>query len=101
VTKAMKRNKEVVKVSVGFDQWLDKNHYKEKALNFKIAENWQQIAGNTIYNHTERIDVRLPKIFLKINNSSLKEMLYHDSKLLIDNVNDFLSEKCVKEIIFT
>ena len=97
----MKRNKEVIKVSDSFDKWLDKNHYKEKSINFKIAENWKEIAGNTIHNHTERIDVRIPKIFLKVNNSSLKEMLYHDSRLLIDKINQYLGQNCVKEIIFT
>lgn len=97
----MKRNKEIIKVSDGFDTWLDKNHYKEKALNSKITENWQEIVGSTIHHHTERIDVRLPKIFLKINNSSLKEMLYHDSRLLIDKINEYLGEKSLKEIIFT
>ncbi len=97
----MKRNKEVLKVSDSFDQWLDKNHFKEKSLNIKIAENWQEIAGNTIHHHTARIDVKLPKIFLKINNSSLKEMLYHDSMLLIDKINQYLGKNCVKEIIFT
>ena len=97
----MKRNKEVIKVSDSFDQWLEKNRFKEKALNFKIAENWQEIAGNTIYHHTERIDVRIPKIFLKVNNSSLKEMLYHDSLLLINKINQYLGQDSVKEIIFT
>lgn len=97
----MKRTKEIIKVSTGFDDWLDKNHYKEKALNIKITENWQEIVGNTIYNHTDRIDVRIPKVFLKINNSSLKELLYQDSVLLIDKINQYLGEKSIKEIIFT
>ncbi|MBL7789269.1 MAG: DUF721 domain-containing protein [Chitinophagales bacterium] len=97
----MKRNKEIIKVSDSFDQWLDKNHFKDKSLNIKVTENWQEIVGNTIYHHTTRIDAKLPKIFLKINNSSLKEMLYHDSNLLIDKINNYLGEDCVKEIIFT
>jgi hypothetical protein len=97
----MKRNKEVLKVSDGFDQWLDKNHYKEKSKNFKVTENWQEIVGNTIFQHTERIDVKLPKIFLKINNSTLKDLLHFESHLMIAKINNYLGENLVKEIIFT
>lgn len=97
----MKRNKDITKLSDSFDYWLDVNNYKVKAHNFKVAENWQEIVGNTIYNHTERIDVRIPKIFLKLNNSSLKEMLYHDRQKLIDKINNYLGINTVKEIIFT
>ena len=97
----MYRNKEIITVSEGFDKWLDINHLKGKSIGFKISENWREIVGNTIYEHTTRIDVKLPKIYLKINNSSLKELLYNDSLLLIEKINKYVNQDLVKEIIFT
>lgn len=97
----MKRDKELIHIGQGFENWLDKNHFKEKSLGFKISENWQEIVGNTIYQHTSRIDVRLPKIYLKMDNSSLKELLYNDRELLIEKINQYIGSKNVKEIIFT
>jgi Dna[CI] antecedent, DciA len=91
---------QTTKVGIAFDNWLDNNQYKDKALGFKISENWAEIVGNTIYDHTSRIDVKLPKIFLRINNSSLKEMLYNDKQLMIDKVNTYLNSTAVNEIIF-
>lgn len=96
----MKYDNDVKKLSQMYDHWLDVNHYKDKAYGFKIAENWQLIVGNTINNHTERIDVRLPKIYLKINNSSLKEILYTDRQMMIDKINTYVNSIAVKEIIF-
>lgn len=100
IKKEISHSFKTTKVSIAFDNWLDNNQYKDKALGFKIAENWQEIAGNTIYNHTDRIDVKLPKIYLKINNSSLKEMLYNDKQLIIEKVNTFINSQVVNEIIF-
>jgi hypothetical protein len=96
----MKHSYELKKIDQVFEHWLDVNHYKEKALGFKISENWQEIVGNTIYHHTARVDVRLPRIYLRIDNSSLKDLLYTDSQLLIDKINTYVKSTVVKEIIF-
>lgn len=96
-----KRDFETVRVGDGFNEWLKNNHYVEKSIGFKITENWNEIVGNTIYHHTTRIDVRIPKIYLKIDNSSLKELLYADRQLLIDKINEYIHQALVTEIIFT
>lgn len=97
----VKREKELQRIDESFEKWLEANHFKDKSLAIKIAADWQEIVGNTIYNHTERIDVKPPKIYLKINNASLKEMLYIDSFLLIDKINQYVQADLIKEIIFT
>jgi hypothetical protein len=96
-----KRTLEIKKIADSFQSWLEDNHYLDRTIGFKISENWQAIAGNTIFNHTKRIDVHLPKIYLKIDNSSLREMLFMDKQLLIDKINDFVKQEVIKEIIFT
>lgn len=100
IKKEISHTFKTTKVSLAFDKWLDDNLYKDKAMGFKISENWQEIVGNTIYNHTDRIDVKLPKIYLKVNNSSLKEMLYNDKALMIEKVNSFMNSSIVNDIIF-
>ena len=97
----MKRTHEVKKVSDSFHTWLQDNHYLDKSIGHKIVENWKEIVGNTIYAHTERVNVSIPKIYLKIDNSSLKELLYMDKHLIIDKVNEFLKETLIQDIIFT
>lgn len=97
----MKRTHEVKKVSDSFQSWLTDNHYLDKSLGFHITENWKEIVGNTIYQHTAKISVHIPKIFLKIDNSSLKELLYMDKALLINKVNDYLKKDVIQEIVFT
>jgi hypothetical protein len=96
----MKHSYQLQKVDQVFDHWLDVNHYKEKALGHKISENWREIVGNTIYHHTARVDVRLPLVYLRIDNSSLKDLLYTDKQLFIDKINTYIKSTVVKEIIF-
>lgn len=96
-----KRSHEVKKVSDSFKSWLEDNNYIDKSLGFRIKENWQEIAGNTIFNHTDRVDVQMPKIFLKINNSSLREHLFIEKQLLIDKVNEYIRQEVIQDIIFT
>lgn len=95
-----KRTNEIKKVSETFHSWMEDNHYLDKSLGYKISENWREIVGNTIYHHTSRVTVSIPKIYLKIDNSSLREMLYLDKQLIIDKVNDFMKQEVVKDIIF-
>lgn len=97
----MKRTHEVKSVFESFKYWLKENQYEEKSTGILIKENWKEIAGATIYNHTSSISVSPPKIYLKIDNSTLKEMLYQDKKLLIDKVNDYAHQKLIEDIIFT
>jgi hypothetical protein len=97
----IENNKKTIKVSDAFQSWLKDNNYIDRTIGFQIAENWQKIAGKTIYDHTENISVRLPKVFLKINNSSLRELLFLEKELLIDKINTFTNQDVVEDIIFT
>lgn len=95
-----KRTNEVKKVSETFHSWMEDNHFLDKSLGYKISENWKEIVGNTIYDHTSRVSVTIPKIYLKIDNSSLREMLFLDKQLLIDKVNEYMNQEIIKDIIF-
>lgn len=96
-----KRTYEVKKIDDSFQSWLKENHYLDRAIGFQITENWQEIVGNTIYTHTAHVKVVIPKIYLRIDNSSLRELLFMDKHLLINKVNEYLKRDVIQEIVFS
>ena len=65
----------------------------------RIQEKWSQIVGNSIANHTEKIELRQQTLVLYIASSSLKQELLFSKEKIITLVNDALKEKCIKEIL--
>lgn len=83
-----------------FNNWLDVNHYTEKNIKNKIETQWAEIVGNAISKYTRTVEVKLPKIYLKIDNSALKDFLRMEPKLLVNIINDHCKGEHIKEIIF-
>ena len=83
-----------------YSHWLDVNHFTEKNIKNMIETQWTEISGNAISKYTRSVDVKLPKIYLRIDNSALKDFLSIDPNMLISKINDHCKGNYIKEIVF-
>ena len=66
----------------------------------QAKEAWKAIMGNGILEYTQNIRLQGDKLFITINNASLKENLSFRRSELALSVNNYLQKEVVKEIIF-
>jgi predicted nucleic acid-binding Zn ribbon protein len=83
-----------------FEDWIQAKGLSEKMLEAKIVTEWSDIMGEQIAKHTDNVNVKLPKIYLKIDVSTLKNYLFMEREMLVQKINEYLGKDAIEEIIF-
>lgn len=83
-----------------FDNWVNTSGLSQKMLEAKIVTEWSQIMGEQIAKHTDKVNVKLPKVYLKINVSTLKNYLFMEREMLVQKINEYIGKDAIEEIVF-
>jgi predicted nucleic acid-binding Zn ribbon protein len=83
-----------------FEDWIQAKGLSEKMLEAKIVTEWSDIVGEQIAKHTDNVNVKLPKIFLKIDVSTLKNYLFMEREMLVQKINEYIGKDAIEEIVF-
>jgi predicted nucleic acid-binding Zn ribbon protein len=83
-----------------FEDWIQAKGLSEKMLEAKIVTEWSEIVGEQIAKHTDKVNVKLPKIYLKIDVSTLKNYLFMEREMLVQKINEYIGKDAIEEIIF-
>ena len=67
----------------------------------RVKEAWVEIAGMGVVKYTENVRLQGDKLFISLNNASLREDLNLRRSELVQLINDFLKKEVVKEIIIS
>ena len=67
----------------------------------RVKEAWVEIADMGVVKYTENVRLQGDKLFISLNNASLREDLNLRRSELVQLINDFLKKEVVKEIIIS
>lgn len=65
----------------------------------KILETWEELAGKKIYKHTEDINLKDGKLYIKVKSSVAKQELLFMKNRLLELINRKMGKKAVTEIV--
>jgi|694.fasta_scaffold42527_2 predicted nucleic acid-binding Zn ribbon protein len=83
-----------------FEDWIEAKGLSQKMLEAKIVTEWSEIVGEQISKHTDKVSVRIPKIYLKIDVSTLKNYLFMEREMMVQKINEYLGKDTIDEIVF-
>jgi len=96
----LRRKKRTKGLGESIDNFFKKNRLQGQFTEASIQSGWKEIAGVLVANHTKSIQLKYNKIILKVDSAPLRNELLMQKKVLIKNINDYLKEDLVKEIVF-
>lgn len=77
---------------------MQKSGWKQKANEVRMREEWEKIVGKTIAKYTRDIKLYNSKLIIYTDVGPLKQELNLAKPQLIQNINEYFSEKVVTEI---
>lgn len=78
---------------------MQKSGWKPKITELRLREEWTEIVGKPIANHTRDIRLNNSKLTIYTDVAPLKHELNMAKELLMKNINSHFNEKVVAEIV--
>lgn len=79
--------------------WLQDPRVKEKLTEAKLLDKWGDIVGAVIAQYTRRIYVSDRKLYVQLDSPVLKHELHLGRAMLLRNINEYLGDGFLKEVI--
>lgn len=77
---------------------MEKNGWKPKAVELRMREEWEQIAGKTIAKYTRNLYLSGGILTIYTDVAALKQELLLAKPQLMATINEYFAEQVVKEI---
>ena len=79
--------------------------FKRYNLNYgidkvRVKEAWVEVMGKTIVRYTVNVRLQGNRLYVTLNNASLREDLNYGKSKLVNMLNEHLQKEVVKDIIF-
>ena len=79
--------------------------FKRYNLNYgidkvRVKEAWVEVMGKTIVRYTVNVRLQGSRLYVTLNNASLREDLNYGKSKLVNMLNEHLQKEVVKDIIF-
>lgn len=78
---------------------LEKSKWKPKVNEVKLKEEWESIVGKTIAKYTRSINLYNGVLTIYTDMAALKQELHFGKEQLKDNINEYLGEIAVFDIV--
>ncbi len=79
--------------------FINKSNIKNGIRSVQIEEVWQQIMGNTIARHTDKIQIINSTLFINTSVGPLKNELLYQKEKIIERVNEALGENIITAVV--
>ncbi len=79
--------------------WLQNPKVKEKLTEAKLLDKWADIVGTIIAQYTRRIYVSDRRLYVQLDSPVLKHELHMGRAMLLRNINEYLGEEFLNEVI--
>ena len=79
--------------------FLKKRGLNEKMVELDISENWEQLAGKMVAQHTESVKLNNKTLTLRLNSAALRHTLSFSKTEFIQKLNQGLGKEMVTEIV--
>lgn len=78
---------------------MKRSGWKPKVAEIRIREEWEQIVGKTVAKYTRDLKLYSGKLIIYTDVAALKQELTFGKEQLINNINEYLGETAVTEIV--
>ena len=66
----------------------------------RIIASWENVVGNLIYKHTDKIYIRKHNLYLKLDSPALKQELSFAKSTIIKKLNKAVGQNLIEDIVF-
>lgn len=80
-------------------QLMQKSGWKPKVTEVRIKQEWEQMTSKTIAKYTRNLYYDNGILTIYTDVAALKQELNISKPILINNINDYLGETAIKDII--
>jgi len=81
------------------NRMLDVYRLRSGITEIQIQSEWATIAGPAIASRTEEVLLRGPKLIIRLNSAALRQELHYQRDQIRSNVNEFIGQETVKEVL--
>lgn len=78
---------------------MQKSGWKPKVTELQLRENWEEIVGKTVAKYTREIHLHGSKLMIYTDVAPLKQELNMAKDQLIKNINEYMKETVVIDIV--
>lgn len=81
------------------DRMLKVYRLKSGLTEINLRSDWEKVVGSVIAGRTDEILLRGSKLIIKINSAAMRQELHYQRSEIRDNVNKYLDEDLIKEVL--
>lgn len=78
---------------------MQKSGWKPKVTELRLKQEWEQIVGKTVAKYTRNMYYDNGILTIYTDVAPLKQELQLGKQQLIDNINEYLEERAIRDII--
>lgn len=82
------------------DELLKAYKLEDGLANTNLINSWEDVTGNLIAKHTERIYIKRHTLYVKLDSQALKHELSYAKTKLIKQLNKAVKKEVINEIVF-
>jgi predicted nucleic acid-binding Zn ribbon protein len=90
-----------ITIADALQQMLNNSAWKGRYIQSKLRLEWETIVGKTISKYTDEVKLIDHTLVIKTHVAALKNELQMSKPFLITQVNDYLGENYIKEVIIS
>lgn len=64
-----------------------------------LEQNWENLMGTLISNHTKRLKIHNKKLFIELDSPVIRQELSYGKNLIIEKVNEFAGQELIKDVV--
>ncbi|MEZ4722507.1 MAG: DUF721 domain-containing protein [Flavobacteriales bacterium] len=81
------------------ERMLDAYKLRSGLTEISIQSEWANIAGEAISSRTNEVVLRGSKLIIRLNSAALRQELHYQREVIKSNVNQFIGQDIVKEVL--
>lgn len=78
---------------------MEKSGWKPKVTELRIRNEWEKIVGKTVAKYTRNLKLYNGKLTIYTDVAPLKQELTMGKEQLIQNINEYLGERAIDDVI--
>ena len=86
-------------VGEAINELMRKSGWGQKATEIRLQKEWEQIAGKTVAKYTRELKFNNGRLIIYTDVAALKQELNMAREQLLNNVNEYLGQTAVREVI--
>lgn len=95
----LNNDKNVWSMEEAFIQMLEDNHLKDKFIEQKIQNVFQEIVGKTISKYASKIVLKDKKLYISINSPIVKNELRMLKEQLLEKIHEKIDKRYITDVV--